>query len=117
MCLRCNNPDFTHPFSRYIGNFQVFFFIFYIPVPPNFYQNFSRVSPILGGPKLSTKPYYTSNFNSHPDPIILDLNPTQHHKHSTCYSITSYNVIQVKDSISNSKHAWLNRYLKLQTLN
>jgi hypothetical protein len=32
--------------------------------------------------------------------IILDLNPTHHHQHNTSYSITSYNIIQVKDSIS-----------------
>jgi hypothetical protein len=75
-------------------------FFFDIPVTPNFYQNFGRVSPMLRGPKLSTKSYYTSNFNSHLDPMILDLNPTHHHQHNTCYSITSYNVIQVKDLFS-----------------
>jgi hypothetical protein len=55
--LLCNNPDFLHSFSRYIGNFQVFFFIYRFH--QNFHQNFGRVSPILGGPKLSTYTLFT----------------------------------------------------------
>jgi hypothetical protein len=55
-----------------------------------FHQNFGRDSPIPEGLKLSIKSYYTFNFSSQPDPIILNLNPTYHHQHNTSYSI-SYN--------------------------
>ena len=96
----CNNPDFPHPISRYIGNFQVNFFYIYIQVPPKFQQSllYTGRSQVI-----DINPVYTSN-NSHlitqnHDPIILGLNPTHYQQHKTSYSITSYNVVQMKDSI------------------
>jgi hypothetical protein len=65
--------------SIYRSSMPSFFIVdiyIYIYVLPKFLSKFWRVFPILGGLKLSTKSYYTSNFNSHSDPIILDLNPT-----------------------------------------
>jgi hypothetical protein len=84
----CNNPDFLHPFR---DTLEIFGKLFLNKFHRNFYQNFGGASPIPGGPKLSTKSYYTANFISQPDPIILNLNPTHHHQHNTSYSITSYN--------------------------
>ena len=65
----------------------IFLYTFHL----NLYQNFSGVSLIPVGSKLSKKSYYTSNFISQLYPIILDFNPTHHHQHNTSYSITSYN--------------------------
>ena len=105
-------PIFLHSFSRYIGNFQVNFFFYDIQVPPKFLPKFQQSLPYTGRSQvIDIYPVYTSNIshlitqNHDPiildlDPIILDLNPTHYHQHNTSYSITSYNIVQMKDSIS-----------------
>ena len=95
---------FLHSFSQYIENFQVNFFI-YIQVPPKFLPKFRQSLPYTGRSQvIDIYPVYTSNIShlitqSH-DPIILGLHPTHYHQHNTSYSITSYNIVQMKDSIS-----------------
>ena len=91
---------FLHSFLQYIGNFQVIFF-FNTQVPPKFRQSL----PYIGRSQvINIYPVYTSNISylitQNHDPIILGLNPTHYHQHNTSYSITSYNVVQMKDSIS-----------------
>ena len=97
---------FPHPFSRYIGKFQVnFFFYIYIQVPPKFPTKFRQSLLCTGKSQvIDIYPVYTSNgshlITQNHDPIILGLNPTPSHQHNTSYSITSYNAVQIKDSIS-----------------
>jgi len=98
----CNNPIFLHSFSQYIGNSQVNFFFCDIQDPPKFRQSL----PYTGRSQvINIYPVYTSNISylitQNHDSIIPSLNPTHYHKHNTSYSITSYNIVQMKDSISN----------------
>jgi hypothetical protein len=98
--LNVTTPIFLHSFSQYIGNFQVICF-FFIQVPPKFRQSL----PYTGRSQvIDIYHVYTSNIShlitQNHDPIIMGLNPTHYHQHNTSYSITSYNVVQIKDSIS-----------------
>ena len=52
--ISCNNPDFTHPFSRYIGNFQVIFFFIY-----RFHQISTKIS--AESPLYQEVPSYRQN--------------------------------------------------------
>ena len=98
----CNDHDFsTFFFAIYWKISGKFFFYIYIQVPPKFRQSFPCTSR---SQVIDIYPVYTSN-NSHlitqnHDPIILGPNPTHSHQHNTSYSITSYNAVQIKDSIS-----------------
>jgi hypothetical protein len=66
----CDNPDFLHSFSLYIGNFQVIFF-FDIQVPPKFRQSL----PYTGRSQvIDIYPVYTSNI-SHL--LITQLRPNR----------------------------------------
>jgi len=96
----CNNPDFSTFFFaiywKFLGNF-----FFNTQVPPKFRQSL----PYIGRSQvINIYPVYTSNIShlitQNHDPIILGLNPTHYHQHNTSYSITSYNVVQMKYSIS-----------------
>jgi hypothetical protein len=98
-------PIFLHSFLQYIGNFQIIFFYIYIQVPPKFLPKFQQSLPYTGRSQfIDIYPVYTSNIShlitQNHDLIILGLNPTHSHQHNTSYSITSYNVVQIKDSIS-----------------
>jgi hypothetical protein len=106
-CLdpRCNNPDFSTFFFAIYWKYLGKFFFFDIQVPPKFLPKFRQSLPYTGGSQvIDIYPIYTSNIShlitQNHDPIILDLNPTHSHQHNTSYSITSYNVVQIKDSIS-----------------
>ena len=104
--LNVTTPIFLHSFSRYFGNFQVNFFFFCdIQVPSKFLPKFRQSLPYTGRSQvIGIDPVYTSNIShlitQNHDPIILGLNPTHYHQHNTSYSITSYNIVQMKDSIS-----------------
>ena len=97
----CNDHDFSTFFFAIYWKISGNFFFIYIQVPPKFQQSL----PYTGRSQvIDIYPVYTSN-NSHlitknHDPIILGLNPTHSHQHNTSYSITSYNAVQIKDSIS-----------------
>ena len=101
---KCNNPDFsTFFFAIYwkiLGNF-----FFDIQVPPKFLPKYQQSLPDTGRSQvIDIYPGYTSNIShlitQNHDPIILGHNPTYYHQHNIFYSITSYNVVQMKDSIS-----------------
>jgi hypothetical protein len=96
---------FLHSFLRYIENFQVNFFFCDIQVPPKFLPKFRQSLPYTSRFQvIDIYSVYTSNIShlitQNHDPIILDLHPTHYHQHNTSYSITSYNIVQMKDSIS-----------------
>ena len=84
--LLCNNPDFLHSFSRYIGNFQVFFF--YIQVSPKIPPKFRQSLPYTGRSQvIDIYPVYTSNIShllitqlrpNHPGSQPNLLSSTQH---------------------------------------
>ena len=103
--MLCNNPDFSTFFFAIYWKFSGNFFFFDIQVPPKFLPKFWQSLPYTGRSQvIDIYLVYTFN-NSHlitqnHDPIILGLNPTHYHQHNTSYSITSYNVVQMKDSIS-----------------
>jgi len=104
MTLHVTTLIFLHSFSRYIGNFQVIFFCD-IQVPPKFLPKFRQSLPYTGRSQvIDIYPVYTSNISylitQNHDPIMLGLNPTHYHQHNTSCSITSYNIVQMKDSIS-----------------
>jgi hypothetical protein len=100
----CNNPDFSTFFFVIYWKFSGNFF-FDIQVPPKFLPKF-RQNLLYTGRSQVINIYHVYTFNiSHlitqnHDSIILGLNPTHSHQHNTSYSITSYNVVQIKDLIS-----------------
>jgi hypothetical protein len=106
---------FLHSFSQYIGNIQVIFF-FDIQVPPKFRQSLSYTGR---SQVIDIYLVYTSNIShlitQNHNPIILGLNPTHSHQHNTSYSITSYNVVQIKDSISTIT-CMVKKVLKVSTI-
>ena len=83
----------------------VIFFQFSYKRLPKFPPKFQQSLPYTGRSQvIDIYPVYTSNgshlITQNHDPIILGLNPTPSHQHNTSYSITSYNAVQIKDSIS-----------------
>jgi len=88
--MNCNNLDFLHSFSRYIGNFQVNFFFLYI------YTGSTKISAesllYWKVPSYRHIPIYTSNI-SH---IITQSQPnrleSQSHKHHPHHNHNIYNI-------------------------
>jgi len=101
----CNNPDFSTFFFLIYWKFSGNFFFCDIQVPPKFLLKFRQSLPYIGRSQvIDIYHVYTSNIShlitQNHDSIILGLNPTHYHQHNTYYSITSYNIVQMKDSIS-----------------